>query len=231
MQSKVAVRMAGLLFPSQCAACGAEGAVPIRIAKAFLRGDDDEGSREEVLQFEVKLCASCAIRHQSEKRERSLFDWLRQAFSDPGTALGASIVGGVGCLFLVEALKKASLAVLLFSLLPLLIAYYLFRVSWNKQASKFLPPPTTVSSCVDFSDFQHRQYEPVWLHFYFSSPSYAEAFRQLNASRLWDPGGGEAVAARQKRAWMEKRNRWLGWALGILLLGFGLLSWLLGWDS
>lgn len=227
----VNVQVVGIQFPPQCPACGGEGAVTVPIVKAFPPRTEDEEEREGVVSFNISFCESCALRHAKEQRRPGIIDHLRRLCSNPGNALGATIVGVIGLFFIREALAKLSLALFVFSLLPIGIALWLLRLNWNLQPSKFLPPPTSVTASVDFGEYASKEFEPLWLQFSFQSDGYARAFRELNAARLWDPGGGVAMAARQKRAWKEKRNQWAYWIFAGFVLLLSLVSWLMGWDS
>jgi hypothetical protein len=227
---EIAVRRAGLRFPGVCPACGAGAAVPIRIEKAFEYWEDEE-RRERLVVHSILFCEACADQHAGESRKASWVEWTRRLFSEPGMALGAIVVGGVGLAFLRDALEKLSLLVFALACFPLGISYWLWRQSWNRKPSAFLAPSTSVSSQVDFSDVASEAFEPEWIRFGARREDYAAAFRAANAERLWDPGGGEAVAARQKRAWREKRNRWLIWGLAAAVVLLAVLSSLFGWDS
>lgn len=230
MSGDVAVKWEGIAFPRMCPACGGRGEVVIPRAKAFQRGDHEDGVHEVVVEFPVLYCRGCAEKDARERKTSGVWDALRRLCTDPGTVLGAVVVGVVGLLFLEDGLKKLSPLVVGFSLLPLGTAWFLLRQSWNKAPGRFLPPPTTVTASVDFSDSCAAEYEPEWLRFTFQHAGYAAAFRELNAGRLWDPGGGEAMAARQKRAWKAKRMRWILWAAGGALGVWMVLSWVMGWD-
>lgn len=230
MSSELSVRIAGLEFPRVCPACGQGASTLISIRKAFVSHDEDS-PEDYVLHFDVYFCRDCAARHEREEWKPGPLDLIKRLFSDPGTAGGAIIVGVVGLLFLKESLLKVSPALLAFSLLPLGIAFWLLRRNWEQGAKKFLPPPTSVTSHIDFSDIAAEEYEPDWIRFRLLREDYASAFRKANEQRIWDPGGGEAMAARQKREWSAKRNQWFFWAFAAVVLALSILSWLMGWDS
>ncbi len=224
------MRRKGLRFPPLCPSCGGAAAVSIRIENAFEYWED-EAKREKVLGFDVPFCEACARRHADELGKSSGVDFARRLFSEPGMALGALVVGGVGLAFLRDAVAKMSLTVFALACFPLGISYWLLRQSWMRRPGDFLPARTSVTARIDFGDIASEAFEPEWLRFRVERGDYALAFRSANAERLWDPGGGEAIAARQKRAWKERRNRWLLWAAGAAVIVLSLLSWLMGWDS
>lgn len=230
MSSEVLVRLQGLAFPRICPACGNAASGPIRIRKAFTWSDEDE-IHERLIEFDVWFCARCLKEHESSERKPTALDFLRRLFSAPGTALGALVVGGVGLAFLQEALMKMSLLVLSMAGFALGMSWWLFRQSWNERPGQHLPPPTPVTGKVDFGDIESQEFEAPWLRFRFARQDYADAFRGLNAERIWDPGGGEAMAARQQRAWQEKRRQWMFWAFAAMALCFAILAWWMDWDS
>ncbi len=227
----VLVKLGAVDFPRLCPSCGAAGDRRLRCEKCIYFSDEESPETHTVLAYEPWFCAACAGRHELERWKPGPLDYAKRLFGGSGEALGGVIVLGVGLFFLREALEKLSLVLLAFSALPLGTGSWLLRNNWLRNAPCFVKGPTSVTGKVDFTGDQSAEFEPAWARFEFAHPAYAQAFREINRAHLWDPSSGEAVAARQRRAWAEKKRSWyLRIALAALVL-FGLASWWFGWGD
>ena len=224
------VKLGGLEFPRMCPACGGRGEVRLECAKSLRGVDSDDQEIWTVLTHRPWFCAACAAAHERERWRPGIGDYGRRLVAGGGEMLGAAVALGVGLLFLKDAVVKLSLVLLVFSALPLGVAWYLIRKNWQAQAYRCVAPPTAVTGAVDFTEDQAAEFEPAWVRFTFRNAAYAEAFREVNRKRIWNPGGGEAVAARQKRAWAERQRRWMYTAVGVAVVVFGIAAWWFGWD-
>ena len=230
MDHEVSVKLAGLEFPRRCVNGHGAGEARAERAKVFFYREDEGEDRHEVVSYEVWLCGSCAAAHERERWRPGVADYAKRLFAGGGEVLGGGIVGVVGLFFLKEAVVKLSPVLLVFSCWPLGTAWFLIVRNWKRQAHRFVGPATSVMEGIDFTDDQAAEFEPAWARFTFRDASYAEAFRETNRERIWNPGGAEAVVARQKRAWAERQRRWW-WKVGVAaLVLFGLAAWWFGWD-
>ena len=230
MPETVLVKLAGLEFPRRCPACGGAGEVRLARAKVFHDRDGDGDGSPSVETYTPWFCGDCAALHQRELWRPGPADYFKRFFAS-GEVLGALVAGVVGLFFFKEAVVKLSLILFFFSLWPLGVAWFLISRNWKRQAYRFAAPPTSITSSVDFSDDQSAEFEPAWASFEFRDAAYAAAFRELNRERVWSPASAEAVAARQKRAWANRKRQWLyGAILGVFIL-LAIAAWWMDWGD
>jgi hypothetical protein len=227
---EINVKLAGLAFPRLCPSCGQIGTVSVPRQKFVRAGGDEEEPTDRVFSHAPWFCASCAARHHRELRRPTPLEMFKRLFTNPGLAGGGIFVFIIGLFFLKDAFLKLSPLLAAVALFPLGIGASLLRQSWNLNAGRYLPPPTSVTESFDFSSDRSAEFEPPWASFSFARPEVAEAFRALNAGRLWSAASGEAMAARQKRAWADKKRKWLTRAAIAAVCLYALLAWLFNWN-
>lgn len=201
------------------------------VRKVFFYQGDDEPATPVVVTHTPLFCQGCAAQHERELWRPGLADYVKRFFASGGEVIGGIIAFGVGLFFLKEAVFKLSLALLVFSCLPLGIGAWLLIHNWRRTAHQFISKPTSVSSAVDFSDDDSSEHEPAWARFSIRDSACRRAFVELNRAQLWDPGGAEATVARQKRAWSNRKREWMV-RLGIAaLIILAIAGWWFGWDD
>jgi len=208
-----------LHFLEACPACDGRAARTMRLEQMasveYSSGDGYE-TEHEISAFNVPFCESCIARHRTELPKPDATLWLRRMFSGNGAgeAFGGAVVLLVALFFFKEALLKLSLSPLLIGCFPLLTGSYLIGRNWHRNRYMAVPPPTSVSSAVEFTPILAADFEPPWQAFRFRNAAYAEAFRQVNNAALWDPRGEHAQEAKAKRKARNRRNAWI---IGIVI--------------
>lgn len=231
MDQPVLVKLGSVAFPPVCPACGRAGHVPLEVRKVFFYQEDEAPETQAVVSYTPLFCRECAAQHGRELWHPGLGDYVKRFFASGGEMLGGLIAFGVGLFFLKEAVFKLSLALLVFSCLPLGIGAWVLIRGWRRTAHQFIPKPTPVSSAFDFSDDASSEHEPAWARFSIRDSACRRAFIELNRAQLWDPGGAEATVARQKRAWSNRKREWMV-RLGVAgLIVLAIASWWFGWDD
>ncbi len=213
------------VFPPVCPKCGQMARTLLPVQKTFSYSSESHGAVRPVHEYRVPFCESCARQHASEQQPLGPWVPLLRVLKGDGSNIGGLFVFGVGLFFLSEALRTVSLALLVFSALPLLVGGWLVRATWNKNRYLAVSPPTSISSTVDFSPNRAQAHESPWRAFSFQNDSYASRFREANANRLWDMNGAEARAARERRRRSHDRSTWI---VGVIF-GAAFLWWL--WDE
>ncbi len=220
----VLVRDAGLRFPALCPNCGSTATSPLRVERAFsiYSADGEDSTTNNIVEsFDVPFCDACIRLWEGQREPTSPLTPFKRIFAE-GEGAGGGIVAFVGLFFLKEAIFKLSLIVLAFSVLPLVVGFWLMRSTYRRNRHIGVPRPTEVDLAVHFTPDLALSYEPSWRAFQFRSAEYAGAFRKLNEEIVWDLHGGQAREAGAKRKETSFRNNLIFGSVVVLVVLYGL---------
>ena len=208
------VKLAGaprsLQWPNVCASCGTVASERLPVTRVFDRDWRRQGATRSAGNFrivavqtiEAPVCRACANRHRQEVRPVGLFATALSVVASVWVipllvaALGAllyvfpRLLGDAGAL--VPATRTGWQAAA-YALLAIVFA----AATWYQTRPRRVTPPTSVTQSFDFSDnlaslvgVEHRVYG-------MENESFARAFRDANADRLWTEALREKGARRE----------------------------------
>lgn len=212
----LAVSLKKVRFPDLCIHCAAQPSGAIAIER--VRGIRQENSLAAyaVESVTVQICPSCVAVHQREVRKFSLLEkvicplrtWSVIPF------LCSSFVG----IYLLHR-GGFDLINLAFAGAFLAIAAFCYWVGWRGGRYRLVPPPTSITSSIDFSEQKGGLFEKKRRQFTFANHQYATMFLQMNQRWHYNPSSPENVANRMFR-------RYVAWIFFALLIATGLyLAW------
>lgn len=252
-QVELAARLREVRFADRCVRCAAPSAASVPLVKLFWRARADDTRRQVIETVAVPVCAACAAEHAGARRapDPAVLRRLRNRFllrTLPYwvpigvivwllVQMGPAAIDGMGGDDPWERLLW--LGVVLFFGLCLAMFVRLVLVARHGLVAEqaggahdgrveivrgplgitcVLPaPPTPVLAAVDFGDEDDALFERSRRTFTFANLDVATEFAAVNVERVHDPNAPAAI-----------RARWARTALGVLVVGAGVVLWL--WD-
>jgi hypothetical protein len=207
----LAVEEKGMRFPAICPRCASPAGTRLKAQKLFHHVSDDEGETVTVGGFRPFFCQSCAAVHEREIIRPGLELFIKRVIAGGGLSFGATANLATAfflTLKLVPRMFRAEPIAVLMGL-GVLVFFYAIGIgcAWTvKSQTEYLtcPPPTSVTKSFDFTTDLSSAFEPSWRCFEFQNAAYAQRFRELNATRIWDTKGAKArrAASSRRAAWV-----------------------------
>lgn len=183
------------------------GEAPVPISRVFARGEGED-YRQVVETYSPFLCAACSTKHRSESAKAGLPQYISRLWGGEGSGISGTALLFGSIYFIQKAVEESVWLHLRTAAFCLLVGAWFIWFNWKKRSHVFVGPPTPTMAGFEFTDSFSPAHDEAVVTFRFQSAKYAEAFRELNRSRLWDEASGEAMAARQKRVSRRKRKEW-----------------------